>query len=612
MPSCLPGIAGEEELKRLQEEVLEGLVADSEDDVDAQGEDEVPEVAEGEEGEEPPIRDELAQGLAAIEDLIAGRAAPVQAPSRPATGGPSILSEPAVLVASGEDAVEDVRHLVFRYQRLRSLDLPGTVDFVRLSGLEVLSLSHNELRDLEPLRPLVALREVNLNFNQVEDLSPLFECEQLTKAFVAHNRLRSIAGLECGCGRLEELSLLGNQLATDTSQEILATLAALPHLRALDVAENEAFRLPMERQQLVEALRPRTSLAMLDGEPLDAGSLAGKTPPTSAPQSEGYKPDSRGGTSPSASPPGTGSGSPDASPRARPGTAPTAAPGRVRPPLPPKGAPAGGGYPAPSALPPLGGSLRSSRSTKFDEVLTGSSEAGEPAGSPRQMMQVLVVHAEALKRRLETQQAERDNLRFQLRLLQRDKSERQPSWLEQQVANLEAENRNSAAVQDESDRLARRLKAVDAALAELDAEPSKVKAAAEEAQVLEDEDDINLARWECRNVERRLEQARSYNRALMEDLCRKRNRDEPLEEASAEEDPEMADMVSQNTQTLRRLREEVATASRASAPQPPAEPRPNARGRASRGGASVDVLTIGVGPGGEDVEWHKDASTSRQ
>ncbi|OLQ12586.1 Histone-lysine N-methyltransferase ASHR1 [Symbiodinium microadriaticum] len=67
MPSCLPGIAGEEELKRLQEEILEGLVADSEDDVDAQGEEEVPEVAEGEEGEEPPIRDELAQGLAAIE-----------------------------------------------------------------------------------------------------------------------------------------------------------------------------------------------------------------------------------------------------------------------------------------------------------------------------------------------------------------------------------------------------------------------------------------------------------------------------------------------------------------------------------------------------------------
>eukprot|EP00439_Symbiodinium_sp_Y106_P051410 s155_g6.t2 len=230
-------------------------------------------------------------------------------------------------------------------------------------------------------------------------------------------------------------------------------------------------------------------------------------------------------------------------------------------------------------------------------------QAAEPAGSPRQMMQVLVVHAEALKRRLETQQAERDNLRFQLRLLQRDKSERQPSWLEQQVAYLEAENRNSAAVQDESDRLARRLQAVEASLAEHDAEPSKVKAVAEEAQVQEelsdgekwilwnreleccffrgrlaselDEDDINLARWECRNVERRLEQARSYNRALMEELL-------------------------------------VATASRTSAPQPPAEPRPSARGRATRGGASVDVLTIGAGPGGEDVEWHKDASTSRQ
>ncbi|CAE7240344.1 unnamed protein product, partial [Symbiodinium pilosum] len=162
--------------------------------------------------------------------------------------------------------------------------------------------------------------------------------------------------------------------------------------------------------------------------------------------------------------------------------------------------------------------------------------------------------------------------------MERDESERQPSWLEQQVAYLEAENRNSAAVRDESARLSRRLKAVEAALAELDTEPAKVKAAAGEVQALEeDEDDLALARWECRNVERRLEQARGYNRALMEDLCRKRNREEPSEEASAEEDPEMAEMVSSNTEMLRRLREEVATASRTSAPQPPQEPRPGGR-----------------------------------
>ncbi|CAE7347443.1 inlA, partial [Symbiodinium natans] len=600
MPSCLPGIAAEEvgaSISTLRtsafptvlqfypcmvsEKALR-LVADSEDEGPGR-EDEVHESHEIQEVQEGQIRDELAEGLAAIEDLVAGRGIPSEAemaPSRPATGGPSILTEPAVLVASGEDAVEDVRHLVFRYQRLRSLDLPGTVDFVRLSGLEVLSLSHNELRDLDPLRPLVALREVNLNFNQVEDLSPLYECEQLTKAFIAHNRVRNISGMESGCCRLEELSLLGNQLSSDKLQDILNTLVALPQLRSLDVAENEAFDSPAARQRLLEALRPLTSLALVDGEPLDAASTGGKTPPTSAPQSEGNKPDSRGGRSPSASPPGTGAGSPgaespaeqiqpgaaspdasprvarpgaaspDASPRVvRPGTAPTGA-ARVRPPLPPR-APAGGGYPAP-ALPPLGGSLRSSRASKIDEVLTGSSEVAQPTGSPRQMMQVLMVHAEALKRRLETQQAERDNLRFQLRLLQRDESERQPSWLEQQVAYLEAENRNSAAVHDESERLTRRMKAVEAALAEVDAEPSQVKAVAAEVQAPEeDEDDLDLARWECRNVERRLEQARSYNRTLMEELCRKRNHDEPLEEASAEEDPEMANMVSQNTEMLR-------------------------------------------------------------
>ncbi|CAJ1338593.1 unnamed protein product [Effrenium voratum] len=125
--------------------------------------------------------------------------------------GPAELSENAVLVASGEDSVEEVRHLVFRFQRLSSLRSPGTVDFARLQSLEVLSLSHNQLRDIQPLSTLTTLSEVNLNFNQIQDLSPLFECQQLSKAFVAHNQVESIAGLE-SCKQLQELSLLANRL----------------------------------------------------------------------------------------------------------------------------------------------------------------------------------------------------------------------------------------------------------------------------------------------------------------------------------------------------------------------------------------------------------------
>eukprot|EP00913_Durusdinium_trenchii_P029016 g27206.t1 len=97
--------------------------------------------------------------------------------SRPATGGPAVLSENTVLrmcvvcfvIVKGEDCVEDVRHLVFRFQRLQSLTAQGSVDLNRLQGLEVLSLSHNQLRDLQPLSALVSLSEVNLNFNQIEE-----------------------------------------------------------------------------------------------------------------------------------------------------------------------------------------------------------------------------------------------------------------------------------------------------------------------------------------------------------------------------------------------------------------------------------------------------------
>ncbi|CAK9018678.1 Internalin A [Durusdinium trenchii] len=176
LTSPLTGLS--EDLQRLQKEVLEGLEPPDEDD------------------EKEDVRDELQEGLAAIEELVASswQSSEDFRASRPATGGPAVLSENTVLVVSGEDCVEDVRHLVFRFQRLQSLTAQGSVDLNRLQGLEVLSLSHNQLRDLQPLSALVSLSEVNLNFNQIEDLSPLFDCLQLTKVFAAHNRVSSIAG----------------------------------------------------------------------------------------------------------------------------------------------------------------------------------------------------------------------------------------------------------------------------------------------------------------------------------------------------------------------------------------------------------------------------------
>ena len=106
--------------------------------------------------------------------------------------------------------VEDVRHLVFRFQRLQSLTVPGSVDFTRLQSLEarcacgffklslviiivlfsifcsefllllelslsncaqVLSLSHNQLRDLQPFSALVSLSEVGASAIRIHKFS---------------------------------------------------------------------------------------------------------------------------------------------------------------------------------------------------------------------------------------------------------------------------------------------------------------------------------------------------------------------------------------------------------------------------------------------------------
>eukprot|EP00435_Cladocopium_sp_Y103_P062452 s598_g24.t1 len=258
---------------------------------------------------------QVAQGLAALEELVFGASRTEESKgskvSRPATGGPSVLSENSVLVASGEDSVEEVRHLVYRFQRLANLNCPGTVDFGKMQLLEVLSLSHNQLRDLTPLSALVSLSEVNLNFNQIEDLSPLFDCLQLTKVFAAHNYISSVAGLQ-KCQQLQELSLFANALGKDGEavQELLSTLSELPQLRSLDLAENGPALGGTTSSSVREAL---PQLQLLDGE----GPLP-PSPPTAL----------------VATPPATQEGTRGASPR-RPGTAP--APKPPKPPKPPEG-----------------------------------------------------------------------------------------------------------------------------------------------------------------------------------------------------------------------------------------------------------------------------------
>eukprot|EP00434_Breviolum_minutum_P006714 symbB.v1.2.005925.t1/scaffold314.1/size231647/4 len=231
----------------------------------------------------------------------------------------------------------------------------------------------------------------------------------------------------------------------------------------------------------------------------------------------------------------------------------------------------------------------------------GNVEVARPE-SPKEMLKVLTLHGEALKRQLETQHAERENLRFQVKLLERDLRERKVHFLEQEIQTLEAENRSWTAVKQESERLRRRRGEVEVALAELQtATPAVASASASMVASTDNEDDLDLARWECKRLQKRLSQARAYNYQLLQEL-EQRSFDESLPSQQKAEE-EVAALVSQNEEMLSKLRSDLRTAQTAcAAPAPPARPPPNAR---RPGADAVDVLTIGAGPDGEDVEWHR-------
>eukprot|EP00931_Biecheleriopsis_adriatica_P104836 TRINITY_DN79456_c0_g1_i1.p1 TRINITY_DN79456_c0_g1~~TRINITY_DN79456_c0_g1_i1.p1 ORF type:complete len:605 (-),score=153.08 TRINITY_DN79456_c0_g1_i1:193-2007(-) len=585
-----------EDLQKLQEEVLAGLESDggeSEDDAD------------------DPSR---------VVRPLTGSA------GRPATGGPSQFSERAVLVAAGEERVEDVRQLLFRHQRLQSLTLPGTIDFLRLTSLEVLSLSHNELTDIQPLSLLVGLTEVNLNFNHIKDLSPLYECELLLKLFAAHNHVVSIEGLAARCSRLQELSLFANRFTAASGKELLRTLEGLSGLRSLDIGENcGCCSAPSQRQELLRLL-PR--LELLDGHRVTSTLRSGlgglgseevenlkdvpagsSSRPSSGSRAEGAEPSDPGDDESLCS-------------MARPGTAPATSMSRPKgarpPPLPSVG---GGGYPSLVALPLAGQKLKSARANRMDDVLTRSREASPQVhelsqDGPEQAIQVLAVHAEALRRRLDTQQAERENLRFQVRLLQKDAHERQPDHFQKQVADLKVENRSMDAINDEHGQLQLALAEVDDLLARLDDQAhvdgsAKLQAEEDEAGA---EEGLTELRLEMRRLEKRLEQVKRYNTQLLEDVERAKLRSAQRAlgysqkdiEAAQIDDPEIDRLIASNEDKLRRLQLDVRDTATAMAKN-----RAHGSNRPPPGhnSSAVDVLTIGAGCKGEDVEWHGESKS---
>jgi len=518
----------------------------------------------------------------------------------------SALSESAILLATGEEKLEDVTQLIFRDMQLSNLCIAPAVDFAKLMNLEVLSLSNNSIVDIGPLASLEALVELNINFNRISDLSPLHECELLEKLFAAHNECQTIIDLDDGCPQLCELSLYSNRLAG--MAEVLETLQGFTNLRMLDIGENPCSAGPASRYSLVRDL-PR--LETLDGQRLTLvdrqladgffeARISGHNAQTGVDSED--RTSARDGSSP-----------------LRPRTAPAAACPRP-PPLPAAARERSPAVPL-GALP--GQRLRSSRANLIDDVLTSDSPTGDANNpgvrrrlpsldvkqldlrNPQRTLHALSIHAEALRRHLELLQMERDNLRFEVRLLQRDAKETAPVGLTEQVERLQEENRAWPAVQGEHTQLKAHIARAEEELSRLNAMPMTKEADLGGANVASaDVDDGHLGelRWENKLLRKRLQSLSRFTSQLQEHDLRAR-----LESSRGAAVPgEIAQLALDNEAKLRRLHDEVRDTATAVAQRDQ-----RVVGDAERTASEdpfhakrVDILRLGEDASAHDVEWH--------
>ncbi|XP_064030905.1 platelet glycoprotein Ib alpha chain [Pogoniulus pusillus] len=143
---------------------------------------------------------------------------------------------------------EDAGILLLSTNRFTSL---STAEFLRLTQLQHLDLSHNALVVLHTGPLLLALRELILSHNELWELPTLQGLPALTHLALAHNRLATLApGAFRAVPRLQDLDLRGNQLQT-LPQKAFEGLRAL---RDLDLSDNLLAELPAELLQDLQRL----------------------------------------------------------------------------------------------------------------------------------------------------------------------------------------------------------------------------------------------------------------------------------------------------------------------------------------------------------------------
>lgn len=82
--------------------------------------------------------------------------------------------------------------MILREENLSEFDDNKDLNLDELVNLEVLSLSHNKIDDLDGVGMCNTLIELNLNFNLITDITPIQDLTHLEKLHLSHNQITDI------------------------------------------------------------------------------------------------------------------------------------------------------------------------------------------------------------------------------------------------------------------------------------------------------------------------------------------------------------------------------------------------------------------------------------
>lgn len=136
-----------------------------------------------------------------------------------------------------------------------------------VGSLQVLNLSFNDIRSIEPLARLLTLKAAVLNNNEIRDASPLNGLPDLNTVVLSNNRIETLDLQRCpsmrklnasknkirkcpavaGCYHLKELRLNGNKIVT-----LPENLMSCAQLCTLEIGQN---LLPVEGLQVIRHFR---------------------------------------------------------------------------------------------------------------------------------------------------------------------------------------------------------------------------------------------------------------------------------------------------------------------------------------------------------------------